>query len=136
MEMFVVRDTFSEKSTQGSLKASPEFPRGLYTTLELPKKDGKPGSCIPTGRYQVTLWNSPKFGRVMPYINVGQGRSDIEMHWGNYPENTNGCILVGLTRTQDTIGSTREAFNETFPLIEAAVNNEGCWITVSEVQGE
>jgi hypothetical protein len=69
----------------------------------------------------------------MPWIQV-PGRSYILMHWGSYPPNSDGCILVGETddNKDDMILGTQAEFEAIFPLIEAAVNNEGCWITVKD----
>src|SRR5882724_4436104 len=94
-------------------------------TLELPNKDGKPGSCIPQGTYKVILNHSPKFSGdrtfdeltarmgllpLMPEIVGIPGRSNIRIHWGNDPSNTEGCILLGETRSEDFIGESRAAF--------------------------
>jgi uncharacterized protein DUF5675 len=132
MEMYLNRDAFSEKSTQGVLTIPQPIISLTLQTLELPKKDGLPGSCIPAGRYQVTLYDSPHFGRVMPLITGIPERSEIEIHPGNFPDNTRGCVLVGETRTVDAIENSVQAFDQLFPLIEAAVKGEGCWINITE----
>lgn len=45
---------------------------------------------IEPGIYRVTLYKSPKFGRLVPLVHV-PGRSGIEIHPG---ERSTGCILV------------------------------------------
>ena len=52
---------------------------------------------IPAGLYQVAWHKSPKFNRVVPVLHNEQVPKDryIEIHAGNYPKHTEGCILVG-----------------------------------------
>lgn len=129
MELVLQRDSYTGISTQGRLfkNNSP-----LGETLELPKKDGLPGSCVPAGRYRVTVAFSPHFQRRMPLLVGIPGRSEIEIHWGMLPSNTRGCILIGETRGTNEIFSTRDEFNALFPLIDDADRSEGCWITIKD----
>ena len=89
--------------------------------------------AIPAGTYAVTLYDSPKFGRVMPLLNGVPGRSYIEIHPANFPQQLLGCIAVGLLRDLQTEELLRsdDAFNALFLAIEAAVGAEGCSITLS-----
>jgi hypothetical protein len=92
------------------------------------------GVQIPTGRYQLTLYPSPHFKRVMPLLVDVPGRSMIEIHFGNVPGASDGCILVGDPQdptTGDVLNSVK-AFNALFPVIEGAIESgEGAWITVA-----
>ena len=64
-------------------------------TLELPWEDNIKGiSCIPSGTYKVTHYESPTKGSVLLLHNV-RGRTYIEIHAGNYTRQIQGCILVG-----------------------------------------
>jgi hypothetical protein len=91
-------------------------------SLELPVKDGLPGSAIPPGIFPVTLSPSPKFqlsndpwvmkyADFIPHINNIPNRSTILIHHGNGPHDTDGCILVGQTIGEDFIGASRAAFS-------------------------
>ncbi len=90
--------------------------------------------AIPMGRYQLGLYNSPHFGRVMPILRDVPGRSFIEIHMGNHPAQSDGCILVGDPQdpaTGDVMNSVK-TFNALFPVIEGAIESgEGAWISVS-----
>src|SRR5258708_18703876 len=89
--------------------------------------------AIPTGVYPLTLHQSPHFGRLMPMLENVPERQFILIHWGNHPANSEGCILVGEMQdpsTGDVINSVKK-WNELFPAIEAAVEGEGCSISVS-----
>lgn len=84
--------------------------------------------AIPEGTYKVGLYPSPHFGRLMPILENVPGRADILIHWGSYPENSEGCILVGEQQDLSTgdIFNTRKQFEALFPAIQAAVETEGC----------
>ena len=86
--------------------------------------DGDPFNCltlerhdidIPCGTYRVTLYNSPEHG-VVPLLNDVPNRSMIEMHEGNFEENSKGCILVGKDRTtimgKDAISNSKDTLKE------------------------
>ena len=127
MKLRVVRDTFTEKSTTGELYIDGQ---PHMWTLELPDKNGLPGSCIPQGIYPVVAYLSPKFGRTMPLLQNVPGRSEIEMHWGNTAEDTNGCILLGRTRDTDYIGESRMAFDSFWERFMPALAKEGVSIEI------
>lgn len=64
-------------------------------TLEDPWKDNaKNISCIPTGDYLASRYQSKKFGETFIVENV-PGRSGILFHAGNTTRDTQGCILLG-----------------------------------------
>ena len=138
MELTLNRASFDSESTQGSL-----FIDGVFQcyTLELPNVDGKPGSCIPQGRYRVVLAPSPKFmanpdpfvqqyANQMPHLEDIPGRSLIMIHWGNDPTETEGCILVGQNESIDEVESSRAAFSDLWSKIDAPATDGQCWITV------
>jgi hypothetical protein len=90
-------------------------------TLELPLGDGLPGSAIPPGTYPVVLAPSAKFEMVqdswvqgyatsIPHIINIPNRTNILIHWGNYVQDTDGCVLVGMIAEPDFIGRSRDAF--------------------------
>ena len=65
-------------------------------TLERPWENNKIGrSCIPEGTYPVKYHNSPKFKRVLPWLQNTEPRTYILIHNGNYVTQIEGCILVG-----------------------------------------
>jgi hypothetical protein len=86
---------------------------------------------IPAGTYKVLLYESPHFGREVPLIDV-PGREYIEIHPANYAEQLKGCIAVGRELEDDILYHSLDAFNELFPVIKAAVEAEGCLLTVSD----
>jgi len=64
-------------------------------TLELPDKGNQNGiSCIPPGRYKARKHLSPANGACIAIDNV-PGRTQIQIHAGNYTRDIHGCILIG-----------------------------------------
>jgi len=122
----VDRDTYTAQSTTGLLSIGGVF---FCYTLEPPR-----GVSIPAGTYPVTLYPSPKFGRIMPLLVNVPGHSYVEIHWGNFPRDTEDCVMVGESRAPDEIGQSREAFAALFPLIEQAVKDPavGCQIVITD----
>ena len=48
---------------------------------------------IPEGIYNVTMTHSPRFGKIMPLIDVPK-RAGIRIHIGSKPQHSTGCVLV------------------------------------------
>lgn len=72
-----------------------DFDGGVCDTLELPDIGNLHDvSCIPVGTYNLNTYTRPSGFRVIRVLNV-PGRDNIEIHEGNYLEQTDGCILVG-----------------------------------------
>jgi hypothetical protein len=118
MHLTLQRLTFTDISTEGELSVDDTF--SCYT-LELPVRDGLPGSAIPPGTYPVVLAPSAKFEQVqdswvqqyaetIPHVINIPNRTNILIHWGNDAADTEGCILVGLSREPNFVGRSREAF--------------------------
>lgn len=74
----------------------------VYTTLERPWKDNKKNtSCIPKGVYKVVRHNTHEYPNTWRLLNVPD-REGILIHIGNYPQDTKGCILIGLEYASKT----------------------------------
>jgi hypothetical protein len=88
--------------------------------------------CILPGTYEVVLVHSQKFGRIMPLLVGVPGRSAIEIHQGNVPEDTQGCILVGAYRTTPCeITGSVVAFKALFQKLQLAVSSGNrIWLQV------
>jgi hypothetical protein len=85
----------------------------FIVTLELPDNNNiQLISCIPEGLYTAVKYMSPKRGYEVFELQNVPGRDSIEVHIGNYPSNTDGCILVGLEFGDYSIGSSKLAFDK------------------------
>ena len=101
-------------------------------TLELPWADNHVSdSCIPPGRYRISVLDSPHFKREVLHVHDVPNRENIEIHVGNYPHDTHGCILVGFSTENDKVGRSGEALDA---LIERVKDeDEETWLQISEV---
>jgi hypothetical protein len=96
MKITVRRDLYSSLSTQGKLFLDDQQ---FCFTLEPPVKlDGSKPRAIPVGTYKLTIRWSAEFGKHVPHVESVPGFAAIEQHFGNYPKDTLGCTLVGLSR--------------------------------------
>lgn len=113
MQITLTRTWPSLTATLGSLDID-----GVFQCYTLERRDVQ----IPEGTYPVTIQYSPKFQRNMPHIDDVPGRTAIEIHWGNYIEDTDGCVLVGEHKIDaDFIGNSIKAFNELYAKLETVI---------------
>lgn len=128
MELKLIRKVFTDKSTIGEL-----YVNGKFECFTLEDKDRKLESggkkeyavtAIPKGTYQVVNSFSNRFQKYLPeLLNVPQF-SGVRIHPGNKAEDSEGCILVGTTKSQDFIGNSRGAFAALFTKIKAVEKKE------------
>jgi Family of unknown function (DUF5675) len=98
-------------------------------SVESWKVDGR--TAIPRGRYEVIIDKSTRFQRDMPHILNVPGFTGVRIHSGNTAEQTEGCVLVGKIKQENLILKSRDAFNEFFPKLQAALQDGGkAWITI------
>lgn len=69
-------------------------------------------TAIPTGTYKVELTYSPRFKRILPLIVGVKGFDGIRIHQGNFPKNTEGCILVGKNTFKGGISESKETLEK------------------------
>lgn len=132
MKLRLIRGLSEQGATIGTL-----FVDGLFECLTLEDEvrlDPKPETpaneakvacktAIPPGTYKVILSMSPKFKRILPEVLNVPGFSGIRIHKGNKPEDTEGCILLGLTKVSYTfISGSGLAFDALFPRLQAATD--------------
>lgn len=115
--------------------------RGLRQDMALPvlrAKKRKGVTAIPTGRYRVTLGvKSPKYstrkqyefcqGYVPRLINV-PCYDGILIHIGNYPKDTEGCILVGKNTKVGAVLESAKTFRELYAILKGV--KDSIYITV------
>lgn len=98
--------------------------RGLndsMTTAEILKRKVKGKTAIPRGTYEVRLTMSPRFKRVMPLLMNVKGFEGVRIHSGNTPEDTEGCILVGLNKVKGQLVDSRSTFDRLYQAMAAEV---------------
>ena len=106
----IIRVWSQDKSIMGEL-----YVNGNITamTLELPWRDNKQCySSIPEGKYGAIIrYDKQRDDFFTIELTGTEPRSGIQIHVGNYPDNSIGCILVGLSAKfhLQEIGRSKEA---------------------------
>lgn len=79
----------------------------------------RPSVMIPCGTYPVVLYDSPAHKMKVPLLQDVPGRSSIEIHIGNFPADSKGCILVGRVKEEGYIEQSKMAFTALMRKLEA-----------------
>lgn len=138
--MYLTRRIFTDKSTIGKLIFNELELWTLEDTCRDPNKNGVYDAgekvygltAIPSGSYKVEMRMSKKYQRLMPYLCNVPFYEGIMIHPGNFPADTNGCILVGLGHTiVDKIDEGKKAFEKLYPLITEACSKGNLKINIA-----
>jgi len=111
--------------TIGRLSVDGEY---LCDTLEpkvrnLKKEKKVPGrTAIPAGTYRLLITKSYRFRRWLPLLMDVPQFQGIRIHAGNYPEDTQGCILVGWNRKRGMVVNSRSALQMLMMRLTAALD--------------
>lgn len=142
-----VRQWFTARATEGELLLDgahecwtlEDRARGLSSSMPLADLERLkvPGTtAIPTGRYRLELYNSPKHGPDTLQLVAVPRFSNAQIHEANRAEELLGCIAVGQDRTatdDDWIGGSRAALaalrTKVVPRMRAG---EPCVLTIKE----
>ena len=107
LKLMLERKNQNRHRTLGEL-TGPEL---RLATLEPPWLNNSPRmSCIPVGTYEIyRSWYNAKNYEVFELRGVPD-RSEILIHVGNVPRDTEGCILVGMDWGLDCVQRSKEGF--------------------------
>ena len=125
MKIEVIRpETCGQSCTIGEMYVDGNFKCYTLEDVERPEGEKVYGqTAIPRGRYLVTITHSNRFGRDLPLVNGVPNFSGVRIHPGNFASDTEGCILVGLGKTENSITQSRLAFDGLFLEIRNAIDN-------------
>jgi hypothetical protein len=129
MELQLVRTDLTPKSSVGTLSIDGRFECFTLEDAVRPVKI-KGLTAIPYGAYEVVVSWSQRFRRRLPLLLAVPNFDGIRIHAGNTDADTDGCILVGLTKSVDAIGKSRLAFDALFAKLEAASAREKIFIAI------
>ncbi|WP_155632970.1 DUF5675 family protein [Burkholderia stagnalis] len=138
MNLLLQRITRTAQSTEGHLFADNSF---LCHTLE-PVYREQPNvpvsawkvfgsTAVPIGTYSVEVTYFYKDGYYTPLLDNVPGFSGVRIHIGNFPKDTEGCILVGSLMGQNEVLNSKAAFDALMARInEARQKNQPIKITI------
>lgn len=90
-------------------------------------------TAIPTGRYQIKITFSNRFKKLLPELLNVPAYEGIRIHVGNYPRDTEGCILPGQVPSKDCVLKSKPAFDALFAKIKKSLKTEEIWITIKSL---
>lgn len=141
MQLHVVRTTFTDLSSVGELYLNGSF---YCYTLEDIDRDLRADmplvairtrkifaqTAIPTGNYEVILNWSDRFQKQMPLLLRVPGWEGVRIHSGNFPHQTEGCILLGKTKLDNMVGVSNATFAAFMTEIRRAAKREKIHIEI------
>jgi len=125
----IVRLEEADVGTFGILKINK---RVRMWTLEPPDFENEAYvSSIPCQQYLVERYKSPRHGETFRVKTVPH-RSDILFHTGNWLDNTEGCVLLGLSLIEDPrgIGNSKSAHEKFMEILNGF---DTAHLTIQEV---
>ena len=118
----LVRTTETDLSTISDLYLNSDK---IGYALEPPWNDNKENaSCIPTGLYTAFIRKketSTRWGYDTLQLQSVMARTAVQIHRGNEPGQTDGCILPGITKGADRVWSSQLALDKI--MVEAVKAN-------------
>src|ERR1043166_9600044 len=77
-------------------------------------------TAIPYGKYRIVMTYSERFKRVLPLLLDVPSFTGIRIHPGNRANDTEGCLLVGSTKSDDntSIGNSKETFDKLYSILQ------------------
>lgn len=119
MNLTLIREPSTAHSTPGTLLVDDKFE--CYTLEDVVRAAKIAGeTAIPAGTYKVIIDMSNRFKRLLPLVVDVPGFAGIRIHPGNTDKDTEGCILVGTSRSKDFVGNSRVALDALFKKMQAA----------------
>ena len=123
MEILIKRTAKLNEYTIGNLYIDDQYLCNTLEDTDRGLKDSQPllyikskkifsKTAIPTGTYKVELTYSFRFKRVLPLIVGVKGFDGIRIHQGNFPKDTEGCILVGKNTFKGGISESKETLEK------------------------
>lgn len=102
----IARYKKTDKSTLGNI-----FIDGAFQCYSLERAINDPvHKAIPEGTYDMEWYDSPHNHLVVPLLKNVPGRSMIEIHPANLPQELEGCIAPGQSVGEDTVFQSRNAW--------------------------
>ena len=97
-------------------------------------------TAIPTGKYEIKMSYSPKFGKkekyewckgVLPEIVGVKGFSGIRIHAGNTAKDSLGCLIPGRNNKVGWVSNSMNECKKIFPMIQQAIKDgRKCYILI------
>lgn len=123
MELVVTRKVFDDSCSLGELVIDGEFECYTLEPKTRPADEEKVfgKTAIPYGTYDVVVTYSNRMGRDLPLLVDVPNFEGVRIHPGNFPADTEGCLLVGEQNGHDEVLASRLAFDAVYGKISNAL---------------
>jgi len=89
-------------------------------------------TAIPYGKYEVIINFSNRFQKYMPLLLNVPNYEGVRIHAGNTKHDTEGCILVGSSKSLNFIGGSRVTFASLFTRMKKLEKKEKIFINITK----
>ena len=113
MKLSLIRESRTENFTLGELFIDGQF--FCYTVEDKVRPLGEKvfgKTAIPAGSYKVIINMSNHFKKEMPLLLNVPNFEGVRIHSGNTAEDSEGCIIIGMVKTDNGVGMSRVAFTK------------------------
>ena len=113
MKLSLIRKSQYEDFTLGELSIDGQF--FCYTVEDKVRPLGEKvfgKTAIPAGNYKVIINMSNHFKKEMPLLLNVPGFEGVRIHSGNTADDSEGCIIIGMVKTENGVGMSRVAFTK------------------------
>ena len=129
MKLLIKRLHKTQNSIIGELSIDGKFE--CYTLEDVERESKIYGkTAIPKGTYEIVMTMSNRFKKIMPLLLNVEGFEGVRIHSGNSAKNTEGCILLGTTRSVDFIGGSRQAIAKFYIKLAVALKVGKVYLTI------
>lgn len=130
MKIDLIRKEFTTTSTIGDLLIDGKW--YCYTLEDMwREKKIKGVTAIPYGTYEVIINFSNRFQKPMPLLLNVPNFEGIRIHNGSTADHTEGCILLGFTKSKDFIGNSKSAFTRFMPKLREGLKQGKVFIKIT-----
>lgn len=134
IEIYLNRGTYTPRATIGLLKFEDYDAFILEDPVRKQKVYGE--TAIPAGRYRIVPLLSPSRKHLMPYLMDVPNFTGIQIHPGNTPLDTRGCLIPGKVTVGNAVYKSTEAYMEICERLCTHWNQlHEVWITIKDREG-
>lgn len=113
INLFLKRQVKTKDFTLGELFINGvSFCQTVEDMERMPNEKVYGKTAIPKGTYKVVINMSNRFKKEMPLLLSVPNFEGVRIHSGNTAEDTEGCIIVGMTRTLSGVAMSRIAYTK------------------------
>ncbi len=129
MKLLLKRLHKTQNSTIGELSIDGKFECFVLEDVERDQKIYSK-TAIPKGTYEIIITMSNRFKIELPLLLKVPNFEGIRIHAGNTAKDTEGCLLLGQTRSIDFVGSSKKAMANFIPKLKNGLKKGKVFITI------